>query len=142
MMALAVRPRLQLAMPIMAVMIVQLLARTATAGTSASASDRRRLATADRGRQLTTVGCVGDSITEGVGASCPPCPTKPSPLQPCGPAGCAHSWHVHYHACTRALAVTHWHAETLRPQRRIGLCDAHWQSLYFKTNSIACLIMG
>ena len=41
---------------------------------------------------LTTVGCVGDSITFGVGASCPPCQIKPTPLQPCGSAGCAHSW--------------------------------------------------
>jgi hypothetical protein len=39
-----------------------------------------------------TIGCVGDSITEGVGASCPPCTVSPRPLQPCGPAGCAHSW--------------------------------------------------
>eukprot|EP01043_Picozoa_sp_COSAG02_P008482 COSAG02_NODE_272_length_26345_cov_761.363179_9_plen_286_part_00 len=38
-----------------------------------------------------TVGCVGDSITQGVGASCPPCPTR-GPLQPCGPQGCAHAW--------------------------------------------------
>ena len=40
---------------------------------------------------LITVGCVGDSITEGVGASCPPCP-QPHPLQACGLAGCLHSW--------------------------------------------------
>jgi hypothetical protein len=41
-----------------------------------------------------TVGCVGDSITQGVGASCPVCPTK-GPLQPCGPQGCAHAWPAH-----------------------------------------------
>ena len=40
------------------------------------------------------VACVGDSITAGVGASCPPCPSPhASPLQPCPrPLGCANSW--------------------------------------------------
>jgi lysophospholipase L1-like esterase len=43
------------------------------------------------GARGAVIGCVGDSITQGVGASCPPCPTK-GPLQPCGLQGCAHAW--------------------------------------------------
>ena len=35
---------------------------------------------------------MGDSITECVSASCPPCNTSRHGLQPCGAAGCQHAW--------------------------------------------------
>ena len=50
---------------------------------------------AGAGAGVATIGCVGDSITQGVGASCPPCVYPPGDyprLQACGPHGCNRSW--------------------------------------------------